>query len=79
MGACRFLNVMLGAAVIGSGRDVALFVWAPPQIYVATAIGLYVAGVTWFARTEEKTSSRLPLIRAWVCFTLPATNSRTAS
>lgn len=62
MGACRFLNVMLGAAVIGSGRDVALFVWAPPQIYVAAAIGIYVAGITWFARTEEKTSARLPLI-----------------
>jgi len=58
MGACRFLNVMLGSAI----DDVSLFVWAPPQIYVATAIGIYVAGVTWFARTEEKTSARLPLI-----------------
>jgi 4-hydroxybenzoate polyprenyltransferase len=58
MGACRFLNVMLGSAI----DDVSTFVWAPPQIYVAAAIGIYVAGVTWFARTEEKTSARLPLI-----------------
>ena len=58
MGGCRFLNVMLGAAI----DDVPTFVWAPPQIYVAAAIGIYVAGVTWFARTEEKTSRRLGLI-----------------
>ena len=58
MGACRFLNVMLGAAI----DDVSTFVWAPPQIYVAAAIGIYVAGITWFARTEEKTSARLPLL-----------------
>jgi 4-hydroxybenzoate polyprenyltransferase len=63
MGGCRFLNVMLGAATVGGGLDVALFVWAPPQIYVATAIGVYVAGVTWFARTEERTSSR-----GWLLF-----------
>lgn len=58
MGGCRFLNVMLGAAI----DDVRLFVWAPPQIYVAAAIGIYVVGVTWFARTEEKTSRRWPLL-----------------
>lgn len=58
MGGCRFLNVMLGAAT----DDVGLFVWAPPQIYVAAAIGIYVVGVTWFARTEEKTSRRWSLI-----------------
>lgn len=62
MGGCRFLNVMLGAATIGGGLDVGLFIWAPPQIYVAAAIGLYVAGVTWFARTEEKASRRWSLI-----------------
>lgn len=58
MGGCRFLNVMLGAAI----DDVSTFVWAPPQLYVAVAIGLYVAGVTWFARTEERTSARWSLI-----------------
>ncbi|MGC1272453.1 MAG: UbiA family prenyltransferase [Planctomycetaceae bacterium] len=54
MGGCRFLNVMLGAA----GDDGAAFVWEPPQLIVAAAIGIYVAGITWFARTEETTSRR---------------------
>ncbi len=58
MGSCRFLNVMLGSAI----DDVSLFVWAPPQIYIAAAIGIYVAGITWFARTEERMSARWPLI-----------------
>lgn len=52
MGGCRFLNVMLGAAV----HDIASFVWEPPQLIVAAAIGIYVVGITWFARTEETTS-----------------------
>jgi 4-hydroxybenzoate polyprenyltransferase len=62
MGGCRFLNVMLGSATTGGGLDVGLFIWAPPQIYVAAAIGVYVAGVTWFARTEERTSARWGLL-----------------
>jgi 4-hydroxybenzoate polyprenyltransferase len=56
MGACRFLNVMLGAAATGGGAGVSPSVWSPPQVFVAAAIGVYVAGVTWFARTEEKAS-----------------------
>jgi 4-hydroxybenzoate polyprenyltransferase len=44
MGGCRFLNVMLGASAAASGT------WASPQLFVASAMGIYVAGVTWFAR-----------------------------
>lgn len=62
MGGCRFLNVMLGSSVIGSGGDVPSAVWAAPQLYVAAAIGVYVAGITWFARTEEKSSRRWSLL-----------------
>jgi len=54
MGACRMLNVMLGMSVLD----------APLQAehwLVAGAIGVYVAGVTWFARTEAQRSSRLHL------------------
>lgn len=58
MAACRFFNVMLGAAT----DDLWQTVWAMPQLAAAGAIGLYVFGVTWFARTEEKTSSRATLI-----------------
>ena len=58
MGACRFLNVMLGTAT----QDLWDKVWEMPQVGVAAAIGVYVVGVTWFARTEEKTSGRLSLL-----------------
>ena len=44
MGLCRFLNVLLGLTV------------APPGFWLAAhlalVVGLYVVGVTWFARTE---------------------------
>jgi 4-hydroxybenzoate polyprenyltransferase len=55
MGGCRFLNVMLGASV-GEGA-----LWAAPHLLVALAMGVYVAGVTWFARQESERSGRLQL------------------
>ena len=54
MGACRFLNVMLGSSAT-------FFVWATPQLYVAPALGLYIAGVTWFSRGEAGRSGRRSL------------------
>lgn len=58
MGGCRFLNVLLG----GSGA-VALF-WQTPLVGIAISMGLYIAGITWFARREAVTSSRSQLIGA---------------
>ena len=53
MGLCRFLNVLLGAssgAVDARGGD---FLGYQPYVLVAAAgLGVYVAGVTWFARRE---------------------------
>ncbi len=60
MGACRFLNVMLGASAAGVATDV----WKLPQLHVAAALGIYIAGVTWFARQEAQQSSRKKLIAA---------------
>jgi len=57
MGGCRFLNIMLGASQ-------GFFVWARPQLLVAPALGIYIAGVTWFARTEARVSSRAMLAAA---------------
>ena len=51
MGSCRFLNVMLGAS--DSPGDF----WCP-HIYVPLGLGIYIVGVTWFARQEANTSSR---------------------
>ena len=54
MGTCRMLNVLLGMSVAaGPLRG--------EHLLVAGAIGTYVAGVTWFARTETRQSNRLQL------------------
>ena len=51
MGACRMLNVLLGmSGAAGSWRD--------EHWLVAAAIGTYIVGVTWFARTEAGRSNR---------------------
>ena len=56
MGACRFLNVLLGS-------------WAflpdsPVPWHLASVVGLYIAGVTWFARTEDGASRKWHLLAA---------------
>ena len=60
MGGCRLLNVLLGASAAADS------IWKGPQIGVAVAMGIYVAGITWFARREAVTSSRIQLIGAAV-------------
>jgi 4-hydroxybenzoate polyprenyltransferase len=50
MGTCRALNVLLGVSASGEV--------ARPGPHLAAVVGLYIAGVTWFARTEARTSSR---------------------
>jgi 4-hydroxybenzoate polyprenyltransferase len=58
MGVCRFLNVLLGLS--GSGPEL----WTGLNIHLAAVIGVYIVGVTWFARTEEGESNRRQLIAA---------------
>ena len=57
MGLCRMLNVLLGLSAapewVGG--------WG---IYLALVVGVYVVGVTWFARTEARTSSPHALMAA---------------
>jgi 4-hydroxybenzoate polyprenyltransferase len=55
MGCCRFLNVLLGAS---GGLSSLVSVLQMPQLWVASGLGIYIAGVTWFARTEAKVSRR---------------------
>ncbi len=54
MGACRMLNVLLGMSVTAAP-------WHAAHWMVAGGIGIYIAGVTWLARTESRESSRLHL------------------
>jgi len=57
MGSCRGLNVLLGASASGLRIDpFSGLIWIP-----ALTSALYIAGVTWFARTEEKNSNPLHL------------------
>jgi len=51
MGTCRFLNVLLGVSACGS------LLW-PLGGHVALIVGLYIVGVTWFARTEARLSKQ---------------------
>jgi len=57
MGLCRFLNVLLGMSL----SPVAWEAW---HYIVAGGIGVYIVGVTWFARTEARPSNRLALALA---------------
>jgi len=61
MGACRFFNILLGMSVAGQiacGGPVWLLRYEQGQLLVAGAIGVYIAGVTWFARAEASESHR---------------------
>jgi hypothetical protein len=67
MGLCRFLNVCLGASASGFlfGRP-----FDNPQRSIAIGLGIYIIGVTWFARTEERTSRRSSLVGGLVTVNL---------
>ncbi len=54
MGVCRFLNVLLGLSVVVGGVSAG-------GVLLALVVGLYIVGVTWFARTEAAESSQAQL------------------
>src|SRR5207244_5494181 len=62
MGACRFLNVLLGFSPVAGGIACGLF----PALVVC----VYIVGVTWFARTEARHSNQVALAGAAVVMLL---------
>ena len=61
MATCRFLNILLGLSLLPDDvLDAAL------RVDLAAIVGIYIVGVTWFARTEEGPSSRRQLAGAAV-------------
>ncbi len=77
MGSCRLLNVLLGMSLAGpidsantlpafKLAGVALLGFTAPELLTASGIGVYIAGVTWFARREASSSSRWQLAAATV-------------
>jgi 4-hydroxybenzoate polyprenyltransferase len=70
MGACRLLNVLLGmSASRPSGADV-FFGFSCAEFLAAAGVGTYIAGVTWFARSEAGHSNRTALLAAVGVMTL---------
>ena len=61
MGACRFLNVLLG---LSASPNYVTSDNAALSLHIAAVIGIYIVGVTWFARTEEAASNHRHLIGA---------------
>ena len=57
MGSCRFANVLLGLSLL----PIEAFSWEA-RLHLAAAVGVYIVGVTLFARTEERTSRRGQLL-----------------
>ncbi len=66
MGACRTGNLLLG---MSTGPVIWDYAWGPlgfdpAQLAVAGGLGIYVAGLTWFARNEAGKPRRGPLLWA---------------
>jgi 4-hydroxybenzoate polyprenyltransferase len=55
MGGCRTLNVLLGMSAAGEA-------WGKANWIVAIGVGVYVGGITWFARREAESSDRSQLV-----------------
>lgn len=54
MGSCRFFNILLGMSLLGAEQTDLI----PAGLVIAGGMGLYVAGFTWFARSEAKSSDQ---------------------
>ncbi len=57
MGGCRALNVLLGMSVLRED-------WRAEHWIVAAGVGVYIAGVTWYARDDARRSDRRKLTAA---------------
>ena len=57
MGVCRSLNVLMGMSVV----EGTLTSFTTSHFLIIGGIGIYIVGLTWFARTEADRSNRLYL------------------
>lgn len=63
MGGCRTLNVLLGMSLATDPGSPLLRGWNPVEWAIALAVGLYIAGIAWIARGEEKSIWRQRAVR----------------
>jgi 4-hydroxybenzoate polyprenyltransferase len=61
MGACRLFNVLLGMSAASRLHGAVSLGFSPSELRAAAGIGLYIVGVTWFARSEATRSRSLAL------------------
>ena len=61
MGSCRTFNLLLAGSLVASEH---WYDFRPALLAFAFGIGIYIAGITWFARTEAKESSSSSLAGA---------------
>jgi 4-hydroxybenzoate polyprenyltransferase len=67
MGACRLLNVLLGMSVAAPWTVAPTVIgYGTHHLLASGGVGLYIVGVTWFARTEATISRRWSLVVATV-------------
>lgn len=66
MGLCRLFNVLLGMSVGPPAQNSLVLSFGPGELLAAAGIGVYIVGVTWFARSEATTSRTWQLIAAMV-------------
>lgn len=69
MGGCRFLNVLLGMSLATAADGMQLRPWTVTEWLLAAGMGIYVAGVTVFARGEAAVSERRRLLAGIVILT----------
>ena len=62
MGSCRLLNVLLGMSLAETADTMLPRPWSAAEWAIAIGVGIYITGVTIFARTEARTSSRWQLL-----------------
>lgn len=63
MGLCRSGNILLGGA---AGVGTWMSIQDPRLLWMAAGMGLYIWGLTWFARQEAGTPKRTGLVAGWV-------------
>jgi 4-hydroxybenzoate polyprenyltransferase len=61
MGSCRFLNVLLGMSLAEKTDTMLPRPWTAAEWTIAAGIGIYIVGVTIFARTEARETPRRQL------------------
>jgi len=66
MGGCRCLNILLAASAGVATSDPWRSTFQQPQLGLAIGIGLYIVGLTLFARTEAKSRSPVRVLLAGI-------------